>query len=43
MNLEKVIIEYKVNEAFAKTIVTQEIKNYSNHPAEFSAHYYNYN
>ena len=43
MNLEKVLIESKVNEAFAKTIVNQELMNYSNHSAEFSTHYYNYN
>lgn len=30
------LTESKVNEAFAKTIVTQELMNYSNHPAEFS-------
>ena len=42
MNLQNVIIESKVNEAFTNTIVTQELLNYSNHPSEFSAHYYNY-
>ena len=36
MNLEKVLIESKVDEVFAKTIVNQELMNYSNHPAEFS-------
>ena len=43
MNLEKVIIKSQVNEAFARTIVTQELLNDSSQPAEFSTHYYNYN
>ena len=39
----KVSILSKVNEVTAKTIVTQEFVNKSNHPNELNLHYYNYN